>query len=196
MEKGNIAYTGFHCICECSSSLGYGEQCRLIIYQNKDSFIDYKTLYGVDGIELANIVANTYEVEGHGKLKQLKMLITFNDSKQTYFYLSTMLANLCLQEVPGPHSACHQRITKVTELTAIPMTQITAPFTCTLSQSCITLGDDTDNCALHLHSVMIPHNFGCIFPFLAPGFVMGISSIGPTLCPYEESDTFLSTGTV
>jgi hypothetical protein len=79
-------------------------------------------------------------VEGCGELKQLKTLITFDDSKQTYFYLSMMLADLCLQEVPGLHPACHQRTMKVTKLTAILMTQITVPFTCTLSRSHITLG--------------------------------------------------------
>ncbi|KAI9460351.1 hypothetical protein F5148DRAFT_260643 [Russula earlei] len=52
---------------------------------------------------------------------------------------------------------------------------------------------DTENCSLHLHSVTIPHNFGRIFSSPAPGFVMGVGSIGPILRPYEESDTFLST---
>jgi Sortilin, neurotensin receptor 3, len=108
--------------------------------RNEVGYIDYETLYGVDGVGLANIVANAQEVEGRGELKQLKTLITFDDGNQTFFYLSTTFADLCLQEVPGPRSARHQKITKVTESTAIPPTQITAPFTCTPSRSRITLG--------------------------------------------------------
>ncbi|KAL6301716.1 hypothetical protein BKA93DRAFT_738184 [Sparassis latifolia] len=50
-----------------------------------------------------------------------------------------------------------------------------------------------DSCSLHLHSVTIPHNFGRVFSSPAPGFVMGVGSIGPSLLPYEECDTFLST---
>jgi hypothetical protein len=53
--------------------------------------------------------------------------------------------------------------------------------------------DDLDTCSLHLHSVTNPHNFGRIFSSPAPGFVMGVGSIGNSLLPYEESDTFLST---
>ncbi|KAJ7493393.1 vacuolar protein sorting/targeting protein 10 [Mycena galericulata] len=53
--------------------------------------------------------------------------------------------------------------------------------------------DDVDVCSLHLHSVTTPHNFGRIFSSPAPGFVMAVGSIGNSLLPYEESDTFLST---
>ncbi|KAJ7695034.1 vacuolar protein sorting/targeting protein 10 [Mycena rosella] len=52
--------------------------------------------------------------------------------------------------------------------------------------------DDIDECSLHLHSVTTPHNFGRIFSSPAPGFVMAVGSIGKSLLPYEESDTFLS----
>ncbi|KAI0071571.1 Oligoxyloglucan reducing end-specific cellobiohydrolase [Panus rudis PR-1116 ss-1] len=50
-----------------------------------------------------------------------------------------------------------------------------------------------DSCSLHLHSVTLPHNFGRVFSSPAPGFVMGVGSIGDHLLPYEECDTFLST---
>ncbi|KAJ6485837.1 Oligoxyloglucan reducing end-specific cellobiohydrolase [Mycena sanguinolenta] len=53
--------------------------------------------------------------------------------------------------------------------------------------------DDKDTCSLHLHSVTNPHNFGRIFSSPAPGLVMGVGSIGNSLLPYEECDTFLST---
>ena len=52
---------------------------------------------------------------------------------------------------------------------------------------------DINVCSLHLHSVTIPHNFGRIFSSPAPGLVMGVGSIGESLKPYDESDTFLST---
>ena len=48
-------------------------------------------------------------------------------------------------------------------------------------------------CALHFHSVTTPHNFGRVFSSPAPGFVMGVGSIGETLWEYKSSDTFLST---
>lgn len=51
---------------------------------------------------------------------------------------------------------------------------------------------DLNECSLHLHSVTAPHNFGRIFSSPAPGFVMGVGSIGSHLKPYEDCDTFLS----
>jgi hypothetical protein len=52
---------------------------------------------------------------------------------------------------------------------------------------------DTKLCALHFHSVTAPHNFGRVFSSPAPGFVMGVGSIGESLWEYKSSDTFLST---
>ncbi|KAH9832479.1 Oligoxyloglucan reducing end-specific cellobiohydrolase [Rhodofomes roseus] len=57
----------------------------------------------------------------------------------------------------------------------------------------ISCNSNDDSCSLHLHSVTIPHNFGRVFSSPAPGFVMGIGSIGSHLKPYDEGDTFLST---
>ena len=47
--------------------------------RNEMGFIDYETLYGVDGVGLANIVANAQDVERRDVPKQLKTLITFDD---------------------------------------------------------------------------------------------------------------------
>ncbi|KAJ3503976.1 hypothetical protein NMY22_g18068 [Coprinellus aureogranulatus] len=47
--------------------------------------------------------------------------------------------------------------------------------------------------ALHMHSVTNPHNFGRVFSSPAPGFVMGVGSVGKSLGAYDEGDTFLST---
>ncbi|KIK03719.1 hypothetical protein K443DRAFT_676547 [Laccaria amethystina LaAM-08-1] len=52
---------------------------------------------------------------------------------------------------------------------------------------------DTDLCSPHLHSITTPHNYGRIFSSPAPGFAMGVGSIGESLLPYDESDTFIST---
>ena len=52
---------------------------------------------------------------------------------------------------------------------------------------------DLENCSLHFHSVTTPHNFGRVFSSPAPGLAMGVGSVGKTLLPYEESDTFVST---
>lgn len=52
---------------------------------------------------------------------------------------------------------------------------------------------DADKCSLHLYSVTTPHNFGRVFSTPAPGFVMGVGSIGEYLKPYDDCDTFLST---
>ena len=52
---------------------------------------------------------------------------------------------------------------------------------------------DTETCSLHFHSVTNPHNFGRVFSSPAPGFVMGVGSIGRSLKDYKDCDTFLST---
>ena len=52
---------------------------------------------------------------------------------------------------------------------------------------------DSSLCALHFHSVTAPHNFGRVFSSPAPGFVLGVGSVGESLWEYKSSDTFLST---
>ncbi|KAN0063715.1 vacuolar protein sorting/targeting protein PEP1 [Thecaphora frezii] len=53
--------------------------------------------------------------------------------------------------------------------------------------------NDAERCSLHLYSVTHLHNTGKVFSSTAPGFVMGVGSVGRRLLPYEECDTFLST---
>ena len=53
--------------------------------------------------------------------------------------------------------------------------------------------DDAESCSLHLHSVTTPHNVGRVFSSPAPGVVMAVGSIGSSLLPYDQCDTFLST---
>lgn len=54
-------------------------------------------------------------------------------------------------------------------------------------------GEELSKCSLHLYSVTRPHNVGRVFSSTAPGFVMGVGSVGSALLPYESCDTFLST---
>lgn len=58
-------------------------------------------------------------------------------------------------------------------------------WTCDVSES--------DKCSLHVHSVTVPHNYGTVFSSTAPGYVMGVGSVGDHLLDYEDCDTFLST---
>ncbi|CDS81921.1 related to VPS10 domain-containing receptor SorCS1 precursor [Sporisorium scitamineum] len=51
---------------------------------------------------------------------------------------------------------------------------------------------NTKSCALHLWSVSGKTNVGKLFSSVAPGFVMGVGSIGKGLKEYDECDTFLS----
>jgi hypothetical protein len=52
--------------------------------------------------------------------------------------------------------------------------------------------DRLESCSLHLHSVSDPHNLGRVFSSTAPGFVMGVGSVGKYLEDYSQSDTYLS----
>ncbi|CAH7670748.1 hypothetical protein PPACK8108_LOCUS5483 [Phakopsora pachyrhizi] len=51
---------------------------------------------------------------------------------------------------------------------------------------------DIQSCALHLHSVTRPHNFGRVFSTPSPGILMGVGTVGEHLLPYGDCDTFLS----
>lgn len=122
--------------------------------RNAMGFVDFEKISGVEGVGLANVVANADEVEGRGAEKILKSLITFDDGSSWSPIKAPGV------DVNGDRVGCNP---------------------------------DQDGCSLHLHSVTEPHNFGPIFSSPAPGFVMGVGSIGKTLLPYEDCDTFLST---
>ncbi|EPS94899.1 hypothetical protein FOMPIDRAFT_101305 [Fomitopsis schrenkii] len=117
--------------------------------RNEMGYVDYENLYGIEGVGLANIVANAEEVEGRRAQKQLRTRITFDDGRSW-------------ARLHPPRSG-------------------------------VSCDVDDDACSLHLHSVTIPHNFGRVFSSPAPGFVMGVGSVGAHLRPYDECDTFLST---
>ncbi|KAH7923692.1 Oligoxyloglucan reducing end-specific cellobiohydrolase [Leucogyrophana mollusca] len=122
--------------------------------RNAMGFVDYENLYGVEGVGIANVVANAQDVERKKAPKQLKSMITFDDGS------SWAPLRAPSTDVDGKRVACDP--------------------------------SDVAECSLHLHSVTNPHNFGRIFSSPAPGFVMGVGSIGKSLAPYEDCDTFLS----
>ncbi|KAG8983213.1 vacuolar protein sorting/targeting protein PEP1, partial [Tulasnella sp. 427] len=47
--------------------------------RNSDGYVDFEDLYGIEGIGIANVVANAEEVEGRGVQKKLQSVITFDD---------------------------------------------------------------------------------------------------------------------
>ncbi|KAJ3319416.1 vacuolar protein sorting/targeting protein PEP1 [Blyttiomyces sp. JEL0837] len=54
-------------------------------------------------------------------------------------------------------------------------------------------GNVEDKCSLHLHSASSPHNIGRVFSSsAAPGFLIGVGSVGEYLQSYDVSDTFIS----
>ncbi|KAG1845862.1 hypothetical protein DFJ58DRAFT_730700 [Suillus subalutaceus] len=110
--------------------------------RNMAGYVDYEKIYGVEGVGIANVVANAQDLERRMAAEQLRSVITFNDGRSWAPLL-----------VPG----------------------------------------GTCSCSLHLHSVTDMHDYGPVFSSPAPGFVMGVGSIGTTLASYEESNTYIST---
>ncbi|EJC99110.1 signal sequence binding protein [Fomitiporia mediterranea MF3/22] len=47
--------------------------------RNDLGFVDFENIYGVEGVGIANVVANAQDVEGRGVPKQLQSRITFDD---------------------------------------------------------------------------------------------------------------------
>ncbi|KZT00997.1 Oligoxyloglucan reducing end-specific cellobiohydrolase [Laetiporus sulphureus 93-53] len=122
--------------------------------RNEMGYVDFEDLYGIEGVGMANVVANAEEVEGRGATKQLQTKITFDDGRS--------------------------------------WSRLTPPSEDSEGRG-IWCNPNNADCSLHLHSVTVPHNFGRVFSSPAPGFVMGVGSIGAYLKPYDECDTFLST---
>ncbi len=62
--------------------------------RNAAGYIDFETLYGIEGVGLANIVANAQDMEGRRTEKQLKTFITFDDGPPTFFYVLSTFADV------------------------------------------------------------------------------------------------------
>lgn len=138
--------------------------------RNEMGFVDYENLYGIEGVGLANVVANAEEVEARRASKQLQTKITFDDGTS--------------------HSTSVNQSTQAS--IGRTWSRLRPPAQDSEGRQVWCNPSDND-CSLHLHSVTVPHNFGRVFSSPAPGFTMGVGSIGGYLQSYEECDTFLST---
>ncbi|KAH6886020.1 hypothetical protein BKA70DRAFT_1574136 [Coprinopsis sp. MPI-PUGE-AT-0042] len=111
--------------------------------RNEMGFVDYERVDGVDGIGLANVVANAQEVESRGSRKRLRSMIKFDDGR------SWQPLRAPRRDEEGNRAKCDP--------------------------------SDEDTCALHLHSVTTPHNYGHVFSSPAPGVVMGVGTASESL---------------
>jgi hypothetical protein len=58
---------------------------------------------------------------------------------------------------------------------------------------CTPVNTHDDNCSLNLHSVTTTKNIGRVFSASsAPGTIVGVGNVGPSLLPYDDCDTFVS----
>jgi hypothetical protein len=62
--------------------------------RNAEGYIDFETLYGIEGVGLANIVANAQYLDPRNPDKQLKTVITFDDGLPTFFYALNTFADV------------------------------------------------------------------------------------------------------
>lgn len=97
--------------------------------RNEYGFVDYERIYGVEGVGLANVVANAQDVESRRMPKQLKSLVTFDDGAcSSLFWRSKLIAILKVDY--GPHYA-HQLATLMeTRRHVTSLISTTAPFIC------------------------------------------------------------------
>jgi hypothetical protein len=61
--------------------------------RNDMGFVDFESVYGVDGVGIANMVANSREVEGGREAKKLQSRITFDDGtccSQSFLFLQSL----------------------------------------------------------------------------------------------------------
>jgi hypothetical protein len=131
-------------------------------HRSEAGYVDFEELVGVDGVGLANYVANAREVDGGKTTKaKLKSVITYDDGSSW-------------EPIHPPDKDVHGK-----------------SFKC--NPAADKHGTADDRCSLHLHSVSIPHNLGRVFSSTAPGYVMGVGSVGEHLEDYDDSDLFLST---
>ncbi|CDZ97982.1 Sortilin and related receptors [Phaffia rhodozyma] len=164
--------------------------------RNARGIVDYENLVGVEGVAVANMVRNREEVVGWGKNKEVVSRITWNDG--LFFFLFSSIDRLVQDGVISR---------SILESSSSPKSLLFGPGA-TIGRTWKQLkppakklnGDDwecqpgeDDDCSLHLWSVSTPHNFGKVFSSTAPGYVMGIGSVGSYLLPYEDCDTFIST---
>jgi len=65
--------------------------------RNMAGYVDYETIYGVEGIGIANVVANAQDVERQMAAKQLRSVITFDDGERFHRFFVRRPNNPCRQ---------------------------------------------------------------------------------------------------
>ena len=85
-------------------------------------YVDYERIRGVDGVDIANVVANAKRVEGHKAEKRLTSYITFDDGQSLIPSVPTCFSTSIIQEVTGYPSMCLPEIAKAVPYHAIPPT--------------------------------------------------------------------------
>ena len=131
-------------------------------HRSDAGYVDFEELVGIDGVGLANYVANARQVDGGQTANaKLKSVITYDDGSSW-------------DPIHPPEKDMHGQ-----------------KFKCTPSTD--RNGKADDRCSLHLHSVSTPHNVGRVFSSTAPGYVMGVGSVGEYLEDYADSDLYIST---
>jgi hypothetical protein len=142
--------------------------------RNEMGYVDYEKIYGLEGVGIANIVANPDQVEagggGWGVEKLLKSRITWDDGR-TWKEL----------QPPQRDSRGNKWSCDLSDAVRVMVLSVFVHDDMRLTSDVV-----QDKCSLHLHSVTAPHNFGRIFSSPAPGIVMGVGSVGETLLPYED----------
>lgn len=136
--------------------------------RNQRGIVDFENLVGLDGIGIANVVSNREEVVGWGKDKEIKSKVTFNDGR-TWGDLQPPA-----RKANGDDWACDLRdpvsLAAAGEHRAFLMVRRLTPLSSSPRPQA--------KCSLHLHSVSTPHNYGKVFSSTAPGYVMGVGSVG------------------
>ncbi|KAG1766232.1 hypothetical protein EV702DRAFT_1257163 [Suillus placidus] len=82
-----------------SNSIGtYFVESLMDTNRNMQGYVDYETIYGVEGVGIANVIANAQDVERKMTAKQLRSVITFDDAHGTLLLLlavPVLLINTC-----------------------------------------------------------------------------------------------------
>lgn len=75
--------------------------------RNEVGYVDFEDVLGVEGVGLANVVANAQEVDSIGARKRLQSVITFDDGEFMSFTSGTLQLNDCLLSKDGHGHQSH-----------------------------------------------------------------------------------------
>jgi hypothetical protein len=101
--------------------------------RNEYGYVDFETLYGVEGIGISNVVLNAKEVETRRQPKKLVTRITFDDGVLTISYRITAGADHIARQ--GGHGDASARPHTTSLATAFPATRTPKIAACTCTAS-------------------------------------------------------------